>query len=280
MRHLWSAALLAALVIGSGARSGAFAANPKDKDWGPEVKTWIGQLDDKDARVRYQAIAGLAKAGPQARDAIPALEKMQQDKDPHKQALAAYALAYIKPDTTSKSSAEDLIAVIKDKDKAPASRSVAAGHLAKQGAPAAKAAYDELLVLLKNENDAYGRALAAYALPYLKPNAPDSANPLAQALKDKNKDVARTAASSLAEVLGKNAGAAAPIIVTVLDEKETKDAYNRALAAYVLGQIKPDNAVAVPALIKALKDPNPKVQDAAKASLKILDPQAAKREGI
>jgi HEAT repeat protein len=276
MRHWWFAALLAAFVLSTSARNGNGA--PDKEDWGPKVKAWIAQLEDKDQKVRYQAIAGLAQAGPKAEEAVPALEKMKASGDAYSQSLAAYALAYIRPDTTSTSKPEDLMAVIRDKDKPAASRSVAAGHLAKHGAAAGKPIYDELLGMLKNDKDGYTRALAAYALPYLKPKSGESAPALAEALKDKNKNVARTAASSLAEVLGKDASNAAPLVVAVL--KDEKDAYNRALAAYVLGAINPDRSIATPALIKATKDTNPNVQDAAKAALKKVDPDAARREGI
>lgn len=276
MRHRWSAALVAAFVVSTLAGNGAAA--PEKEDWGPKVKAWIGQLDDKDQKIRYQAIAGLAKAGPNATEAIPALEKMKQDSNPYNQSLAAYALAYIRPDTTSKSTPQDLLAVIKDKEKPAAARSVAAGHLAKHGAAAAAVAYDDLAGVLKSDKDGYTRALAAYALPYLKPKSPVSAPVLAEALRDKNKNVARTAASSLAEVLGKDASIAAPTVISVLTEE--KDAYHRALAAYVLGSINPDKTIASPALVKATKDENTNVQDAAKAALKKVDPDTAKKEGI
>jgi hypothetical protein len=276
MRHWWFAALLAAFVLSTSARNGT-AFPPDKEDWGPKVKAWIAQLEDKDQKVRYQAIAGLAQAGPKAEEAVPALEKMKASGDSYNQSLAAYALAYIRPDTTSKSTPQDLMAVIRDKDKPAASRSVAAGHLAKLGATAGKPIYDELLTMIKDK-DAYTRALAAYALPYIKPKSGDSAPALADALRDKNKNVARTAASSLAEVLGKDAFNAAPIVAAVLTDE--KDAYNRALAAYVLGNINPDRGVATPALLKGIKDMNPNVQDAAKAALKKVNPDAAKREGI
>jgi HEAT repeat protein len=276
MRHWWSAALVAAFVVSSFARGAAAA--PETEDLGPKVKAWIGQLEDKDRRIRYQAIAGLAKAGPKAAEAIPALEKMKQDPDSYNQSLAAYALAYIRPDTTSKSTPQELLAMIKDKEKPAATRSVAAGHLAKHGAAAAAIAYDDLVGTLKNDNDAYTRALAAYALPYLKPKSPTSAPALAEALRDKNKNVARTAASSLAEVLGKDASTAAPTVILVLAEE--KDAYHRALAAYVLGSISPDKTTASAALVKATKDENAMVQEAAKAALKKVDPDTAKKQGI
>lgn len=277
MRHLWSAALLAALVLGTSARDSVGA--PEKEDWGPKVKEWIGQLKDKDPKIRYQAIAGLARAGTNATEAVPALEDMKKDSDPYNQSLAAYALAYIKPDKTDKRSAQDLMAVIKDKDKPAPERSIAAGHLARIGDKAGAAIYDEVGNMLRDDKDDYSRALAAYALPYLKGKGPESAPALADALRDKNKNVARTAAASLTEVLGAKASTAAPIVIKVMEDH--KEPYHRALAAYVLSAISPDKALAGPALVKVIKeDKNEKVKDAAREALKKVDPAAAKKEGI
>jgi hypothetical protein len=244
---------------------------------GRPIKEWIGLLDNKDRKVVYDAVAALAKAGPKASDAVEPLQKMQKEGDPYNQSLAAYALAYIKPQTDDKSTPKQLVAVLKDKEKSQADRSVAAANLARKGITAAGETWGDVLALSKEETDAYGRALAAYLLPYLKPKSTETATLVVALLKDKNKDVARTAAASLAVTLGEHARGVAPAVVNVLEED--KDAYHKALAAYVLGSIKPDPAVAVGPLTKVAqeKNQNPNVKKAAIDALKKIDPEAAKR---
>jgi HEAT repeat protein len=243
---------------------------------GKPIKDWIAMLDNKDRKVLYDAVAALAKAGPKAANAVPALEKLQKEGDPYNQSLAAYALAYIKPETDDKSTPQELIAVLKDKEKPQAARSVAAAQLARKGINAA-VVYTDLQTLVKNDGDAYGRALAAYLLPYIKPKSNETASLLVETLKDKNKDVARTAAAALAVTLGEHARNSAAGIVVVLEGD--KDPYHRALAAYVLGSIKPDPSLVVGPLVKVAqeKNQNPNVKKAVIDALKKIDPEAARK---
>jgi HEAT repeat protein len=234
---------------------------------GRTVKQWLQILDGKDRKESYRAAAALAKAGPKAAEAVPVLEKMQKDDpDAYKKNLASYALAYIKPEEFTKRSAPELIAFIKAPENSAIQRSVAAAHLAKMGPQAGEQTCRELVAILTDDKDPYARALAAYALPYLKPTV-DAGAPLAEALKDENQDVARQAATSLT-FLGEKARGTATAVLPLC---ESKDPSKRALAAYVLGNIKPDRNQVLPALQKLAKDKNPSVAQAAQEALKKVD---------
>lgn len=54
----------------------------------------------------------------------------------------------------------------------------------------------------------------------------------------------------------------------------------REIAAQTLGEIGPAAKNAVPHLIEALNDPQPKVRDAAAKALKLIDPSAAAKAGV
>jgi HEAT repeat protein len=245
---------------------------------GKTVKQWLEVLEkSKDLKETRAAAQALAAAGTKAAEIAPDLEKMQKDDpDPDKKKLASYVLAYVKPDGANKLTAPELVKIIRSKEADGTQRNVAAAQLAKLGEKAGETAFGDMVFTLRNDQDTYARALAAYVLPYLRPNSIDPARPLADALKDRSRDVARMAAASLV-VMGNSARLVGPLVVPLLEDP---DPYRRALAAYVLGYINPDRAIATPALLKLMTDRNENVVKAARDAIKKIDPATAKREGI
>jgi HEAT repeats len=61
----------------------------------PAVQPIVGQLTSKNVEVRKYALACLAKIGPAAKDALPAVEKCRQDPDEGVRTLATTALRHI-----------------------------------------------------------------------------------------------------------------------------------------------------------------------------------------
>ena len=58
----------------------------------------LGALNDRDARVRAEAVLGLCKFGPDAAEAVPALKRMQHhDPSPRVRSYAARASKRIQP---------------------------------------------------------------------------------------------------------------------------------------------------------------------------------------
>lgn len=131
---------------------------------GAEVNDLIVKLRDKDSDARRAAAKDLAELGPEARAAVPELTKALRDRDLFVRRFAAEALGKIGPEakasipalalamsderkevqiaaTTAlgqigKDSIPALIAALKDPNKDPAVRRLAAQGLGKAGAPA------------------------------------------------------------------------------------------------------------------------------------------------
>jgi HEAT repeat protein len=269
MRYATIAVLGTALLL-----TGLARGQDKKKDADLDARTLeqlIQRLKSKDRNESYAAAATLAKVGTRAQEAVATLEEMEKaDPDPYRKSLATYVLTYVKPDApASKATPQELLATLKTRTNAPAQRSLAAAHLARIGEDSGDAIYRDVVFLLKHDQDAYTRMLAAYVLPYLQPNNFDIPVMLAGALKDKNRETAKTAATSLV-VLGRRANTATPHLVKMLDDKNP---YTRALAAYVLGQIDPEKQLVLPALQKLIGDPNENVSKAAREALKKLQPE-------
>jgi HEAT repeat protein len=120
-----------------------------------------------------------------------------------------------------------------------------------------------LIVSLKTGEPAV-RAASARILGELGPVAKDAVPALIESLKDDDKEVRRNGIKSLGQMGAAASDAVAPIAEAFADASfETRRA-----AAIALGGIGDPRAAA--ALKKARKDPNDKVRDAAKRSLKQL----------
>lgn len=168
----------------------------------------------------------------------------------------------------------ELLSQLKDKDNE--NRGEAAEKLAKMG-KGARPATPELLTLLQDKKDTYGRRLAAYVLGYNRP-VPDLVAPvLLQALKDQDKDkdgVRRLAAKAIIQLGPKGARPATKELLERLKDKEDPDL--RQLAAYIVGNIEPDpNEVRQPLLNAAKREKVEFVRKAMVEALKKIDADAA-----
>jgi HEAT repeat protein len=155
---------------------------------------------------------------------------------------------------------------LKDENKDVRRR--AAEALGKIGQGAEEAAPALIQSALKDK-DKDVRKNAAYALGLTGPKAEKAilrsvVTALIQALKDKNEDVRRGATWALGEIGPKAEEAAPALIQSALKDKNPSVRYN---AAEALGKIGQGAEKAVPVFIKALKDKNVGVREAAQAAL-------------
>lgn len=158
----------------------------------------------------------------------------------------------------------DWVLLLKDKD--PNNQRAAAAALAKNGKKAGPAV-PALLDMLKNDDSAYARQLAAYVLGYVTPEAAKTVPALVEMLQDKDAGMRRAAAGALAS-LGPASKSAVPELLNLLKAKEPQQ---RQLAAYILGNVPTDSKEVVIALTLARKDKNEAVRQAVEAALKNLD---------
>ncbi len=70
----------------------------REKDAAQVVPALIKALKGKDADVRWSAAIGLGYFGDRAKDAIPALQEAQRDRDPRIREAAGVALSRIDPE--------------------------------------------------------------------------------------------------------------------------------------------------------------------------------------
>ncbi len=160
---------------------------------------------------------------------------------------------YLPPDAGWVSGRPDdlpaLIQALKSKDARL--RGAAAEDLGQIG-PLAKAALPALVLVLQDSDD-FVRLLAAEALLRIEPKQQEALTTLVKALKHPDSAVRASAAEALGFIGHWARPATADLSATMLTDK---DALTRGSAATALSSIKPEAASAIPALVKALKDPD------------------------
>lgn len=135
--------------------------------------------DDKDAGIRKESAKTLAIMGPGACEAAPALFKALEDSNPDVRQQAAYALGKINPDP--KLALPELLKAIKDKDKSVRYYAIhALGSLGKPAAPA----IPELIRVLKEDVVADVRLAAIEELANFGPDAKAALGALMIASRD------------------------------------------------------------------------------------------------
>ena len=286
----------------------------------------IEQLKDEDATARIQAAQWLAKLGPDAHDALPALVDLALH-DPNQDASAAAGTAI---HTLDLQAAREVVACYLPAlwDAKPEVRRKACAVLGSLG-PVAKPAVASLITMLDDTDDVV-RERAVGALGMIGIPQTDVITALTKAMHDPSSNVRYRAAAqfvfhipvtvtsmptlmelrndndksvaSLAQValeqathadrqdistlvsllerpgekdyalqqlalLGPDAAAAAPVLVSVLKDNL---ALNRYLAAEALRAIGPAAEEAVPGLIAALRDPDPIVTESAAEALEAI----------
>lgn len=161
------------------------------------------------------------------------------------------------------------------KDRTNENRAEAAQKIAKMG-KGARPITPALIGLLKDQKDAYGRRLAAYALGYIRPTPEIAAPALIEALNDKDKDpdgVRRLAAQAFIRLGARVTRNYTKDVVAKLKDKEDPDV--RQLAAYIVSNIdaNPDD-VRQPLINAAKKEQVDYVKKTMVDALKKVDPDA------
>jgi len=177
--------------------------------------------------------------------------KLLKDRNPRAREEATVVLAKMGPD--ARPAIPDLIETLKDDEFLV--RLNAAGALGKIG-PAAVPALIETLKKGKPRQ----QAAKAPKLP-----------PLARGTGF-YESCAREGAAMALGIIGPEAKAAVPVLISTLNDE---DAGVRFRAAEALGRVGPEAMQAVPALFEAMKDKDKNVSEAAAGSVKKIDPGAA-----
>jgi len=260
-----------------------------------EVKANISALGNPDADVRRGAAEALARLGPSAVEAIPALIATLNDTDTGARWHSAVALGAIGPGavellvgalrgtnaTTRQGAAlalgrmgpsasralRPLITALKDPDASVRERAAEAlGLLGPGAAPAAAE-----LVRLLSDTDPYVEGKVAETLGKIGKEAVPSLTP---ALQDRNRTVRWCAAIALGRI-GAAAREAVPALTTALEDR---DENVRWCAVIALGSVGVPALGAVPALVRCLHDKDEDVRRGADLALEQIDPTFAKRE--
>ncbi|MGD1149187.1 MAG: serine hydrolase [Thermoanaerobaculaceae bacterium] len=247
--------LRAALTLALALLPAAALAQP-----GPaEVESRVRALRDPDAEVRRNAAEGLARLGPGAVEAVPALVAALDDPDLGVRWHSAVALGTMGPGAVA-----PLVGALRGTNAT--TRQGAALALGKMG-PGASAALDPLIDALK-DSDASVRERAAETLGLLGPGAATAVGALVRVLSDADPYVEGKAA----EALGRFGRDAVPALALALGDRERTV---RWCAAIALGRIGAAAREAVPALTGALQDADENVRWCAVIALGSVGGQAA-----
>ncbi len=263
----------------------------------PAVPALIAALADRDEHVRLAAARALGSIGPGAAAAVPALAKALDDPLGSVTLEAADALGHI-----GAASLPAIIARLQDQNMQPIMIMVIGqlGPEAKDAVPAliklldssddpirrevmlalgsigpgANAAVDKLLAMLQNQQ-AKLRPGAAYALARI--GAVQAVPTLKQTVKETgDRLLAMSSAWALVTLEPQNAEFVAIALPQLISGLTHELALVRTEAANALGRIGPRADAAVPALVKAARDPDPTVRLAAIGALGEMGPVAAK----
>jgi HEAT repeat protein len=187
---------------------------------------WTGQLGDDEYEVRWRAAYALAQIGPPARDAVPVLVGMLQDRPRVVSRYALYALGRIGPGAAA--AVPQIVTAMQDPDNDSYFRHIGARALGRIG-PLAEAGQPLLLAVIEKGDPVY-RVEAALALWRISRH--EAALPaLIDVLQTGETHAAYQAAMALLE-FGPQAAPAIPALVEALD---SEDPDVRRAAVKVLG---------------------------------------------
>ncbi len=259
------------------------------------------------AVARAAAVDALSDLGEIAQDSQPAIVDALQDESESVRAAAAHALNTVKPATGN--SAAALVRVLGDKservrfnavqslcnlkveaktvipplaatlhDESAEVRALAASHIGFFGTDASAA--EPALIEALSDADAEVRHAAAATLGGIGPAPrPGAVSALKQFFADDDAELRRNAISSVIEIDREEAKGAVPLLIRIIEDKNTKEG---AWAALSLEKLGPHANAAVPALIRRWQwqvsigiDHNSSAN-----AVKTLDPQAARSAGI
>jgi HEAT repeat protein len=234
-------------------------------------------LDSAALKTRERAALELGvEFGPDAKPAVPHLVKRLFDARATTRAAAAEALGRIGPG--ARDAAPALLAVLEGDE--PAFVQSAACEALGRIEPADKDAASAALKLKLEHPAALVRAHAALALA-LAADDKSGQDEAARGLTSRVHQVRVTAAEALWRI--SRDGRAVGLLVRALEESNLSGLEGddeRYLAARALGRIGADARFAVPELLKLINHPDDSLATAARAALKLIDPDAAKKAGV
>jgi HEAT repeat protein len=246
---------------------------------------------------KYWAILVLGEMGPQAKDAVPGLTKLLDDKSPQVRREAVMALGAIGKDAQSA-----VPAIVKLLNDEAHQVQIGAGFAVGMLGPAAKSAIPTLQRNLKSD-DEFTRVLSAWAIAKVNdkdPKAFDQAvDMLAKGIASEDPRVRRASIRGLVdlkpgpakmlpalkaaadeatdaaieEALEAVAQTGSPGLPTLIGALKWKE--HRGQAAMLLGRMGSDASKAVPALTEGLGDENPDVRREICFALGAIGPDAA-----
>lgn len=222
------------------------------------VPALSGMLAEQDREIREHAAEALARVGPAAKGAIPALVTLLQDtkSDDGVRGAAARALAAVGPDAADAVPA--LVATAQSARQAVVEPVFDA--LAEIGKPAVPALVDVL-----RGGHSYLRQQAAQALGQIGPEALPAVPILTEALKDQDRALSLRAAEALGRI-GAPAAAAAPALAAQLKSGPALSHHRKAVIES-LGSMGAKTEGVIPALLAAVKGAD---QQAAQAAAQVL----------
>ena len=226
----------------------------------------IAALKDENRNVRSRSAEALGEMGPLARSAMPALLEALEDRDVSAADAASAALRKIiggpsavvsEPPTppAPTTAGADLVRALKDKDRDARWRAA----VALGATPASSEVVLALVEAIEDPDDTV-RWEAVKALGKLGSGAKDAVPALAAALYDEDEIFRRHAASALA-AMGPDAAAAVPALIRAFRHGREEEPMVVVEALVRIGR------GAVPALVEALKDENPRIRGKAAETL-------------
>lgn len=203
-------------------------------------------LDDEDPAVRRNAAAAIQVSGPLNDDPIPPLTKLLNDADLTVRAQAVHTLGIYCSDDGI------LQAVISKLDDESSLVRVGAAAGLELAGPEAKSVIPKLFEML-NDEDTEVRRKVIHALIAISPEDPEVTMKLIERLGFAEEEQEHIVIHAFAKI-GPYAEPAVPYLIDILMWHKRPDLQKD--AAYALGYIGPAASQAIPALIKALDDPD------------------------
>ncbi|CAN5200719.1 hypothetical protein BH11PLA2_BH11PLA2_51050 [soil metagenome] len=230
-------------------RAGSAAALGSIRPRPPEVlPALLGAVKDSAPLVRQSVAGGLSGMRQHADKILPPLLMLATDPEAEVRAPAVRALAKLY--RTPGPAFVAVIAALKDKDEMV--RSTAVGAMWTAG-PVVATAVPALTEALRDSRDSQFQVLVAMTLGRVGPLAKDAVPQLLVALKGKDENLVKAAASALGEI-GPAAKDAVPRLLGLLKAKPNDLSE---IAVVALGQIGPASKDAVTFLLAELVDNNP-----------------------
>ena len=220
---------------------------------------WRKQLTHQDISQQVQAMRAIARIGPPAKAAVPALIDALHHKD-SRSYWAACALAELGTEAT--------VAIVPLttclRRTSGLARAGATLALIKLGKPAVPA-----LLMTLRDNDPEARLSAVHVLGKIGPKAIPAVPLLRELLKTDSPKVRCAAASALWAIAHDDL-----VIMTLRESLQDPDRTVRQDAAEAVGEIGPDAKLTTPLLVKLLTDKHEAVRNEAVRALGIIGPDA------